>query len=185
MQKKQTSPVKFAALFISLFLVFYYGNILFFGITSPGRNYSAFLADHLNYISALRWVLLHSSAFVLNCFGFATIVNNYDLLVAGHGMIQLVYSCLGLGVLSFFLAFVISYPKPLKPKIIFIVAGVLGIEILNVIRFVLLALFWNKQNNSIIDHHTIFNVIIYIIISITLYIWVKAGQPATNGHAKN
>jgi len=177
---KQNNPIKFALWFISLFVAFYYFNILFFGITSPGNYYSPFLADHLNYIYVLRWLLLHCSAFILNCLGFATVVNNYELLVAGHGIIRLVYTCLGLGVLSFFSAFVLAYPKPWKAKIIFLLAGIVSIELLNVIRFVLLALFWDKHSGTIVDHHTIFNILIYIIISISLYFWVKSNTTAKN-----
>ncbi|MES2485552.1 MAG: hypothetical protein V4581_06335, partial [Bacteroidota bacterium] len=102
MTGKQNNPMKFAAWFVALFVVFYYGNIFFFGLTSPGKYYSPFLANHLNYIQGLRWVLLKCSAFILNSLGYTTVTNNYDLLVAGHGVIRLVYSCLGLGVISFF-----------------------------------------------------------------------------------
>jgi exosortase/archaeosortase family protein len=170
---KQHNPIKFALWFVVLFLLFYYFNILFFGVTSPGGHYSPFLATHFNYIEGLRWLLLKSSAFVLGCFGFVAITNNYELLVAGHGAIMLVYSCLGLGVMSFFSAFVLAYPKPRKAKIIFLISGILTIQFLNIIRFVLLALFWNNGPGIIIDHHTIFNIFIYIIISVSLYLWVK------------
>jgi exosortase/archaeosortase family protein len=167
------SPIRFVLIFLSLFVVFYYFNILFFGITTPGNNYIPFLADHLNYIQGLRYLLLHISAQILNWLGYTAITSNYELLVVGHGTLQLVYSCLGLGVISFFTAFVIAYPKKLKAKLLFILAGILVIELLNVLRFVLLALFWNKQRGQIVDHHTIFNILIYIIIGISLYFWVK------------
>jgi len=177
------SPFKFVSTFLLLFLLFYYFNILFFGITSPGSHYYPFLADYLNYIQGLRWVLLSSSAKVLGWLGFTAIHNGTELLVAGKGIIVLVYSCLGLGLISFFSAFVIAYPKKLKQKLIFLIAGILGIELLNVIRFVLLALFWNKKANQIIDHHVIFNITLYIIIMITLYFWVKQNDKAKNKHA--
>jgi exosortase/archaeosortase family protein len=180
---KQNNPLKFAAWFVVLFVVFYYANILFFGVTSPGKFYSRFLAENLNYIQWLRWGLLKCSAFVLNSFGFITITNNYELLVSGRGIIQLVYSCLGLGVISFFAAFVLAYPKPRKAKIIFLVSGILAIELLNILRFVLLALFWTRTQNAILDHHTIFNVLIYIIISLSLYFWVKADIAQNAQHA--
>jgi len=167
------SPVKFVFSFLALFLVFYYFNILFFGLTSPGNNYNAFLADHLNYIQWLRQFLLDSSTAIIKMFGFTAINNNYELLVAGRGTIRLVYSCLGLGVISFFAAFVIAYPKPLVRKIIFLVSGIVAIEIINIIRFVLLAIFWNKRSPQIIDHHTLFNIIIYILICFSLYLWIK------------
>jgi exosortase/archaeosortase family protein len=94
-------------------------------------------------------------------------------LVAGRGSITLIYSCLGLGVMSFFVAFVIAYPKNLKSKLIFLVTGLICIQALNILRFVLLALFWDKKSSMILDHHTIFNIAIYIIIAISLYFWVK------------
>ena len=166
--------VKFILSFLFLFLLFYYFNILFFGLTNPGGKYSPFLANHLNYIQGLRWILLNASTGLLNLFGFSAICNNYNLLVAGRGSIQVVYSCLGLGVSSFFAAFVLAYPKPQKKKIIFIITGILVIEILNIIRFILLALYWTKNDSKIIDHHTIFNVIIYLLIALSLYFWIKS-----------
>ena len=184
-QANQTSvsPFKFVFTFLILFLLFYYFNILFFGITSPGSHYYPFLAEHLNYINGLRVFLLESSATVLGWFGFASVHNSTELLVAGKGTIVLVYSCLGLGLISFFSAFVIAYPKRLKQKMIFLIAGIIGIELLNIIRFVVLALFWSKKANRIIDHHTIFNIILYIVIMISLYCWVKQNDKPTNKHA--
>jgi exosortase/archaeosortase family protein len=169
---RQNDPVRFVVSFIILFAAFYYFNILFFGITSPGHHYNAFLADHLNYIRWLREALLNSSAQIINWLGFAAITDEYDLLVAGHGAIQLVYSCLGLGIISFFAAFVLSYPKKWKPKIIFLISGILAIELLNIVRCVLLALLWQKHV-FIVDQHTIFNILVYIIIAVSLYFWVK------------
>lgn len=176
----KNSPIRFAVLFAGLFLAFYYFNILFFGITSPGNHYIPFLANNLNYIQALRWVLLHCSAFILKCVGYDTVTNNYQLLVAGRGTIVLVYSCLALGIISFFAAFVLAYPKPRRAKIIFLPAGIIGIEILNMLRFVLLALFWNKSKTVMADHHTIFNILVYIIVIISLYFWVKSDSAVNN-----
>ncbi|WP_121809524.1 exosortase Y [Mucilaginibacter kameinonensis] len=176
------SPFKFAFSFLFLFVIFYYFNILFYGATSPGNHYYPFLADNLNYIQSLRWFLLSCSTQILNWLGFTAIHNGTQLLVAGKGSIEVVYSCLGLGLMSFFAAFVISYPKQLKQKMIFLVSGILVIQTLNIMRFVLLALFWSKKANRIVDHHTIFNIIIYIIIMISLYFWItKHDQVKSQG----
>ena len=185
MPAKQNSPLRFAIVFVFLFLGFYYFNIAFFGITSPGGFYSPFLAGHFNYVKALRDVLLWCSAAILKCFGFNVITNDYSLLIAGHGVIRLVYSCLGLGVMSFFAAFVIAYPKPIKAKIIFLLTGLFIIQFLNIIRFVLLALFWSRESQQLVDHHTIFNALIYILIAISLYFWVKADVATKTDHVKN
>ena len=168
--KQQNSPFRFAVLFAGLFLVFYYFNILFFRETTPGKNYIPFLAEKLNYIQGLRHLLLYSAAMLLKLFGYVAVYNNYDLLVAGHGSIQVVYSCLGLGLLSFLTAFVIAYPRTIQSKFIAFLVGVISIEILNIIRFMVLALY---GNNSAIDHHTIFNIFIYTIVAAGLYFWTR------------
>jgi len=90
---------------------------------------------------------------------------------------------LGLGVISFFAAFVLAYPKPLQGKWLFLISGIVVIELLNIVRFVLLAIFWDKRSSQIIDHHTIFNISIYIIIAISLYFWIKI--PDKPKHATN
>jgi len=167
------SPLHFLLVFLGLFLFFFYFNIAFFSITSHGNHYIPFFNEHLNYIRWFRHLLLRISKVILNWLGYNAINNDYQLLVAGRGTIDLVYSCLGLGVMSFFGAFVIAYPKNLTPKLIFLFSGLVGIQVLNVLRFVLLSLFWDKQSTLIPDHHTIFNTIIYVLIALSLYFWIK------------
>lgn len=172
MPKSKYNPMRFAIIYVVLFACFYYFNIFYLGITSPGNHYSPFLAEHLNYIQWLRSALLSASKLVLSTLGYTTITNDMDLLVAGHGHIALEYSCLGIGVMSFLAAFVIAYPKPAKEKAIFLIAGILIIQLLNIVRFVLLALYWKPNENHLFDHHTIFNSIIYLLLMVSLYFWM-------------
>ena len=181
--QKNNQPIRFAIIFLILFCVFYYFNIFFFGITSEGSHFSPFLANHFNYINWLRWLLLQSSSKILNWLGYTAITSKYQLLVLGVGGLRLVYTCLGFGIMSFFAAFVLAYPKPLKPKLIFLFAGLFTIQFLNVIRFVLLSLFWNRRRQQVIDHHTIFNLIIYIIIVVSLYFWIRSNNIYKNDAA--
>jgi exosortase/archaeosortase family protein len=179
-------PVKFVILFCCLFAAFYYFNLYFFSLTSAtSKNRNAVLAEHFNYIRGLRLLLLRSSTHILDWLGYSAISDEYNLLVAGHGKIQLVYSCLGFGVMSFFSAFVLSYPKKWKSKMMFLIPGLFIIQILNVIRFVVLALFWHPENDKIIDHHTIFNLFIYIVIAVSLYFWIKEDISSTEKNATN
>jgi exosortase/archaeosortase family protein len=172
------SPLRFLLVFLGLFLFFYYFNIFFFSITSHGSHYSPFFDEHLNYIRWLRHFLLNASRLIINLLGFSCINNDYQLLVAGHGIIDVIYSCLGLGVMSFFAAFVIAYPRPWKLKLVFLISGLISIQLLNISRFVLLAVLWDKRSHMILDHHTIFNVIIYILVIVSLFIWMR-GDDAT------
>ena len=50
--------VRFVISFLGLFLLFYYFNIAFFSLTTPGGRYNPLLAEHLNYIHWLRQGLL-------------------------------------------------------------------------------------------------------------------------------
>ena len=175
------SPLRFLIIFLGLFLFFYYFNIIFFGLTSRGSLYIPFFDKHLNYIRGFRYLLLHISKSIINWLGYSAISNDYQLLVVGRGTINVIYSCLGLGVMSFFAAFVIAYPKDRKSKLIFLFAGLICIQVLNVLRFVLLALFWNKQSTIIPDHHTIFNIVIYVVIALSLYFWIKHDDKPTTG----
>lgn len=179
MPKSKYNPIRFAVVFVLLFACFYYFNIFFLGLTTPANHYSAFLTEHLNYIQWLRWVLLYASKQILVGLGFTTITNDIDLLVAGHGHIALEYSCLGMGVMSFLAAFVIAYPKPVKEKALFLTVGILIIQFLNIVRFVLLALYWKPNEKHLLDHHTIFNAIIYVIITGGMYFWIMRDLKAT------
>ena len=175
MMMLKSKAIKFSLTFIALFLAFYYFNIGFFSITSAqSANYNSFIADNFNYIRLLRHILLFCTSFFLGCLGFSNVTNEYELLIAGHGGIRLIYSCLGLGLMSFFTAFVIAYPKAFKKKAVFLIAGLFIIQLLNILRMAMVALFWGRKAQHIIDHHIIFNSIIYVIIGIGLYFWVTA-----------
>lgn len=183
--KEQNNPIRFAIVFVVMFVIFYYFNVFYFSLTTPtSQHYNSFLDQHFNYIQVLRWMLLSGTALLLKCLGYSAIFNNYDLLVAGHGTIQVVYACLGLGVLSFFTAFIIAYPKPLKSKLIALITGAIVIEFLNIIRFAILALYGSNVN-QLIDHHTLFNIIMYIIICAGLYIWIKQDMDVTTKDETN
>jgi len=137
----QDPAVRFAATFISLFLFLDLACLALYGLSQPGNNYSQLVADYLNIVHGLRWLLLHTSRFFLILMGHSTVINESQLLVAGHARLLLNYKCLGLGVMSFFTAFVIAFPKPLRQKLLFLICGLVTIQLLNVIRIVLLALY--------------------------------------------
>ena len=118
---EKVSPLRFVIIFAVLFAGLYYFDILFFGLTTPGNHYIPFLDHYLNYIAWLRAALLKSSACILNLLGFTALNDEYELLVAGHGILRVVYSCLGLGVISFFCCVCDRLPQ--KGKIEMVVPG--------------------------------------------------------------
>jgi len=169
------SPLKFLIVFIGLFSIFYMFNIIHIAITTPAGYYSAFVDLHLNYISFWRKFSISSTAGILKSLGYLVHTTPYGLTVKDHSGFKLVYSCLGYGVMSCFAAFVISFPAVLMSRIKFLLIGLAGIQALNTLRFVLIAIFYTHKR-TVIDHHDLFNYSLYLILAISVYTW-------TNHHA--
>lgn len=170
---KSKPELQFSIRFILLFALFYFFNLYYNGLMLSGGNYNDFLSKNFNYIQGLRNILLHASSAGLQFLGYPTKINNYSLLVVGHNKINLAYDCLGLGVMSFLAAFVLTYPTQVKAKLKLFLFLTIGFQLLNILRFMFLALFWKGEGSNPINHHTIFNLTIYIIIAVTLYIWIE------------
>jgi len=176
-QTNQTSArkpeLRFAIQFVVLFAILYYFNLFYNGLMAPGGNYNAFLSQHFNYIQWLRDFLLQAGSAGLQMLGYQTKINNLSLLAVGHGKINLAYDCLGLGVMSFLTAFAVTYPAKIKSRIQLLITWIIGFQLLNVLRFMLLALFWKGEGIDPINHHTVFNGLIYVLIAATLYWWIE------------
>jgi exosortase/archaeosortase family protein len=161
---------KFALRLTLLFGFFYGFNLFYNGLMTPGGNYNAYLAHHFNYIQALRNFLLQSSAIGLSWLGYLTKTNSFELVAIGYNKIYLAYDCLGLGVMSFLTAFAISFPAKLKSKLALLLGCILSFQLLNIVRFMLLALSWKS---GAVNHHTVFNLLIYALITVTLYLFIE------------
>ncbi len=165
--------LKFIFQFIALFAGLYLFNLYYNGLMLPGGNYNSFLANHLNYVQGLRNILLKLSAAGLQLLGYSSITNNFSLLAIGHNKINLAYDCLGFGVMSFLTAFLLAYPGKTKVKLILFFCLLIGFQILNIFRFMFLALYWKGEGNGQINHHTVFNTFIYLLLAITIYLWIE------------
>ena len=182
--RRLNPAIAFVIKFIALFVLFYGFYLFFLSLTSPGgKLYSAFFDQYFDFIAGLRYVLIESSSGILKLFGYQTKTNEYYMLVVGHNTIHVGYDCLGFGVMSFFTAFVIAYPGVLKFKLYFYFVGLLCIQALNLLRFILLALYWKHTTVYISDHHTIYNLITYLLIAISIYFYTQYQAKAT--HATN
>lgn len=170
-----------AILFVVKLLFFYFlfsqGNLFMNSVTSEGgRFYNPFIAEHFNYIQALRSALIVPATWIIKLFGFYAIHNQTDVLVVAGPYLRVNYACLGIGVMSFLAAFVFAFPAKLKPKIKLLVFGLLLIYLLNMLRIAALGVllgFFKSQRNNFTYHHEIFNILVYICIFFVLYYWVK------------
>lgn len=160
--------------FLFVYAVLYYGTQLIIGLTVPGNAYSAFVHDYLDYISALRKSLLHASKLVVGIFGYeAEVQQNFFLRIKHGSAVRMVYSCLGVGVFSFWCAFVMANTGKILYKAKWIIGGVLLIWLINIGRICLLLIATNDKWRlfSIIDHHTLFNIVAYGAIFLMIYLF--------------
>lgn len=167
------SSTRFLISFLLLFGLFYGFNLFFIGVTAPGGLYSSILDQYFNYIRAWRQLCIFSTTKILEFSGYTIHTTETTLKVQGHSGFRLVYSCLGYGVMSFFAAFTLSFPKSFRSRIIFLASGLIIIQLLNTIRFTLISLFYRPINSSPIDHHDIFNYLLYAILLSMIYLWVN------------
>ncbi|MCO5936048.1 hypothetical protein NAF17_10905 [Mucilaginibacter sp. RB4R14] len=183
---KLNPALVFVLKFLCLFGLLYGFYIVYLSITTPGGMHISFFEKHLNFISGLRYILIESSARVLNILGYQTRTNINQLLTVGHNILRVGFDCLGFGVMCFFSSFVVSYPGSFKSKLLFCTMGLVTIQLLNISRFVLLGLYWKHNTNIYLsDHHTIFNIVVYILIAISLYFYTRYQDKATTLNAAN
>ena len=162
--------------FLGCFCLLYYGTKAWIGLTIPGGYYSSFAAHYLDYISMLRSTLLYGAKYVLLLFGYYSNVDNtfYLKMVNGRS-IHIVYSCLGYGISSFWVAFIFANTGSLHKKIVWILSGVACIWAINVIRISMLLLAVNKnwQFPLGLGHHTWFNIAAYGFIFLGIYFMIS------------
>ena len=159
------------------YLLFSQGNLFMNSVMSEGsKYYNAYLAQNFDYIQGLKNALILPAVWLIKGVGFYAIYNEMDVMVVNGPYLRVNYSCLGLGVMSFLTAFIIAFPAKLKSKIWLFIFGIIMIYVLNILRIaglgILLKVF-RSQRDNFTYHHEVFNIIVYIIIFILLYFWIR------------
>lgn len=165
--------------FLGAFCILFYGTEAIIGLSSRENCYNPFVANHLNFIDPFRKTLLLSSKTLLALFHYNTYLQDkYTLkLVDGSG-IRMVYSCIGYGVISFWLAFVFANKGTFRKKALWMIGGILLLCVINILRISLLVIATNKGWPIPLgwDHHTWFNIAAYILIFCMIYFYDKSGR---------
>ncbi|GAA3956385.1 hypothetical protein GCM10022246_07910 [Pedobacter ginsengiterrae] len=184
--KKQADKkaIKFIIALFVLYILFSQGNLFMNSVMSPGgKFYNACIAEHFDYIQGLKTALIIPAVWIIKLFGFYAIYNEMDVMVVSGPLLRINYSCLGLGVMSFLAAFVLSFPASWKSTFKMLIIGLISIYVLNIFRIAGLGVLFGtfqSQRNYFEYHHEIFNVIVYIIIFIMLYIWIRKNTKIKN-----
>ncbi|MBL0056511.1 MAG: hypothetical protein IPP31_10005 [Chitinophagaceae bacterium] len=168
--------------FIGIFCFLYFGTLAIEGLAAPeGKYYSSFIDHYLDYVSWLRASLLHASKFILTLFGYAIeIPDPYSLKIVNGSAVHIGYSCIGYGVMSFWLAFVIANTGSFGRKTAWVIGGSLVIWLINILRICLFLLSLNKHQSMPfgLENHDFFNITAYIAIFVMIWVYDRTGKEA-------
>jgi exosortase/archaeosortase family protein len=155
--------------------VLYFGTLAVEGMAAPeGKYYSSFIDKYLDYVSWLRSSLTHATKLFVSAFGYhADLLSPTLLQVRGGRGVHVGYSCLGYGVLSFWIAFVFANRGSWKRKAAWIFGGAFVLWIINVLRISLVLLAANRNWEFPFgwDHHTWFNIVAYGTIFAMIWVY--------------
>jgi exosortase/archaeosortase family protein len=160
--------------FIAAYCFLYYGSQAIIGLSAHGGYYSSVVHDYFNYPAWLRKALLKTSQFFLETMAYKTeMPDEYKVRMVGGKGVRMVYSCLGIGVMSFWIAFMLANETGIKKKIFFTLFGTAFIFLINVGRIMLLFVTANKGKKMPfgIEHHTLFTVASYILIMLLIIVF--------------
>lgn len=161
----------FKLVFLVLFL--YHFTVVYNGLVSPeGSYYSAFLDHNLNYISWVRESVMYVSNVFAHLLGTNSYISSPQMMKLGKDIeIEIWLPCLGFGVMSFWISFVVNNTGTLKIKALWAIGGILSIWFINCLRITLLVISIDRgwPQNTTIDHHTLFNWASYLCIIGLMY----------------
>lgn len=177
----------FLVKFIGLFLLLYYGTLLVIGLAAPGGFYSSFVQQYLDFVSGIKKMLLVGTKFILYLFGISTRIEPGFLIRVVHGRgVFIAMDCVGYGVYSFWIAYVVANQASFAKKLAWVIGGIFLLYLINNIRIALFLLAINKGVSMPlgVDHHTWFNIFAYAAIFIMIYFFEKSIKRKEPGDEK-
>jgi len=180
---KKADFKQFTIKFLAVFAFLYFGTFFWIGFVTPGGYYNEFAAQHLDYISAIKTSLLIGTKTLLSFFDIQTVQfkNHIIRFVDGKG-VRIAYDCVGYGVYSFWIAFVIANKSSFSRKLVWILIGLFMLWTIDVIRISLFLVAVNKHWKMPlgINHHDWFTIVAYLVIFLMIFAFDK-----NNNNQKN
>lgn len=171
--------VVFVITFLAVFLFLYYGTLAMIGLAAPGGYYSPFIEQYLDYVSWIKQSLLWGVGTIFHLAGVNTQTEPGFLIRIVHQRgVYIAMDCVGYGVYSFWMAYVIANRLNWKQKLAWIIGGVFALWLINVFRIALFLRAINRHSEMPlgIDHHTWFTIIAYCAIFILMYFFNKSAD---------
>ncbi|MBS1927005.1 MAG: hypothetical protein JST95_00235 [Bacteroidetes bacterium] len=177
--------LRFLLVFLGCFFFLYLGTVAWIGIAAPGKLYSPFVEKHLDYVSWIKHSLMAGTKFFLGIFGYDVISQpDFRVRIAGGKAVLIAMDCVGYGVYSFWIAYIVANPGRWIFKLSWILGGVLLLWFINVVRISLFLLAYNKgwPMPLGINHHTWFNIFAYVAIFCMMYFVEKKSKIFQSGN---
>ena len=124
----------------------------------------------------LPWIniLFTSAHHILAWLGYNSTVEPF-YLIGENVSIFMLKGCLGIKTTFIFCAFVFLTGEELKKRLVFILVGVILINIANLLRFVFLFIHLQHHGEYLwnLEVHDLFNIIIYSLVFVLWVIWIE------------
>lgn len=172
--------------FAGLYLLFYLTYTFVVAASAPSGTYYAFVDNYLNFPSVIRDSILAVSKVFLGLLGYPATVNG-ETIISSDGYVRLfmAFPCYGLGVKSFWVAFICAHKMDLKKKIAWSITGILLIFFLNCLRVTLMMIAmvdrWTIADSLNTNAHDFFNYVCYAALLGLILLFYQKVKPNSKG----
>lgn len=176
--------LRFLITFLGVFLLLYFGTIAWIGIAAKGSYYNPIVDKYLDYVSGIKHSLMFGVKHLLGMFGYDVVTQpDFRVRLAGGKAVLIAMDCVGYGVYSFWIAYIVANPGSWIYKFRWVIGGVLLLWFINVVRISLFLLAVNKgwPMPLGINHHTWFNIFAYVAIFSMMYFVEKRSKIFQSG----
>jgi len=165
-------------LFLALYVLLLQGFYFYVGLATPGGRFSSpFLAQYFNIPQWLTIAAVNPSKWLIELSGYSVHqLNAANITITGSRGVTVAWGCLGVGAMALWFAFITAHRNMAKKrKLVWIVAGITFIYVVNIIRIIMIALsnYYNWHYIHNFNAHNSFNILTYVIIIIAMWLFAK------------
>ncbi|MEY2638820.1 MAG: hypothetical protein RIR90_302 [Bacteroidota bacterium] len=175
--KHHKQPQRFLLIFLTVFSFLAGGTYLFIGLIEPsGRFYVPWLAANADFINPYIHLIIAVAKWMLEILGYiADNKSHNQLQINNYNTVVLAYQCVGIGIISLWVAFVSADTISIMLKAKWILIGIFVITIINAARIaiLLIAHYENWSFLTGVSHHDFYNYVVYTLFILLILIYTK------------
>lgn len=182
---------KYLIKFVAFYYICKYGFLAWHAVSyGPGLIHFPVVEHYFNFYDFIRFYMFQVPVSLSGLVGVHAVQDTFQSLqVEGGSRLLVKRPCYGIGLISFWVAFVLADTTAWKRKLLWGILGVASLLLINVLRvtFMLIATKnqWNVHllDTYGLDHHTQFNIVAYALIFLLMFFYYK-GNKASLGRKK-